>query len=303
MAPCLSSLLPLLSFSLLLLSPSSLAATSSTTADLTNHGGPLLNGNLNLTFIWYGDFGRSTKNVMRVLVKSLSSNGVFSLQPHVTEWWKVVEGFHEAAGKGKGPINLQVGQQFTDPKCSAGKNVNADVIKGLVKKYNAGDPKAVPVIFTGRDVKVQGLCTGNCSFHGVLENKPYLIVGNPEKECPGQCGWPFMRADTGPIGVQMSPPNGNVGTDSMVIAFAQGLVNLVTNPFSSGFFQSNNNNTIEAGTACPRVFGTGALPGYTGKMRIDPDTGGSFNAHGTNGFKFLLPAVWDPKTHSCWTLM
>ncbi|XP_065853942.1 protein EXORDIUM-like [Euphorbia lathyris] len=303
MASCLPNLL-LLSFSLFLLFHSSLAATTSTTAVLTNHGGPILAGNLNLTFIWYGNFGRPAKNVMRAFVKSLTSNGDFiSFQPHVTEWWTTVEGFQEAAGKGKGPITVQIGKEFNDAKCSAGKDVTTDIIKDLVKKYDAGDPNSIPVIFTGRDVKVQGLCTGNCSFHGVLEKKPYLIVGNPEKECPGQCGWPFSKADIAPIGVQMNPPNGNVGTDSMLIAFAQGLVNIVTNPFSSGFFQSNDTQTIEPASACPRIFGTGSFPGYIGKIRIDPDTGGVFNAHGNNGTKFLLPAIWDPKTHSCWTLM
>ncbi|XP_065854924.1 protein EXORDIUM-like 6 [Euphorbia lathyris] len=302
MSLCLPNLL-LLSFPLLLLFHSSLAATTSTTAVLTNHGGPILTGNLNLTFIWYGNFGRSAKNVIGGFVKSLTSNGESSLQPHVSEWWTIVEGFQEAAGKGKGPIRVQVGKQFTDAKCSAGKDVTTDIVKDLLKKYGAGDANAIPVIFTGRDVKVQGLCTGNCSFHGVFENKPYLIVRNPEKECLGQCGWPFSKTDIGPIGVQMNPPNGNVGTDSMVIAFAQGLVNLVTNPFSSAFFQSNDTHTIEPASACPRIFGTGSLPGYTGKIRIDPGTGGAFNAHGTNGTKFLLPAIWDPKTKSCWSLM
>lgn len=163
MAYCLPNLLLLLSFSLVI---SSLAATTTTTAVITNHGGPLLAGNLNLTYIWYGRFGRSTKNVMAAFVKSLTKDGVYSLQPHVTEWWNIVEGFQLA----NAPINVQVGKQFTDANCSVGKFVTPDSVKGLVQKYNGGTPYAVPVIFTARGVKVQGLCNGNCSIHGVLGN-------------------------------------------------------------------------------------------------------------------------------------
>uniref|UniRef100_A0A2C9VAA9 Uncharacterized protein n=1 Tax=Manihot esculenta TaxID=3983 RepID=A0A2C9VAA9_MANES len=221
-------------------------------------------------------------NAIRAFLDSLNYNAGANLQPQVSEWWKVVGDYAN-----KGPINVKETKQVTDTNYSTGKNVTRDRLKPLVEKATADDKEAIPVIFTAKDVNVQGLSAGKCSEHGVLENKPYLIVGNPENECPGACAWPFHKSDKGPIGVILNPPNGNVGADTMIIAFAEGL---------------HDDGPIEADSACHRVFGSGALPGYTGKVRIDPNTGGGFNAHGSRGRKFLLPAVWDPKAQACWTL-
>ncbi|KAJ9185616.1 hypothetical protein P3X46_005225 [Hevea brasiliensis] len=300
MASSLPNPFLLLPFSLLLLLPSCLG---NSTVAITHHGGPILTGNLNLTFIWYGQFGRVQKNALRAFVDSLNYNAAANLQPQVSQWWKIVEGFQDAAGKPNAPIIVKVVKQITDVDYSVGKVFTRDSVKPLIQKASSDDKDAIPVIFTAKDVSVDGLCKGKCSEHGVLENKPYLLVGNPENECPGACAWPFHKSDSGPVGVTLNPPNGNVGADAMAIAFAEGLVDIVTNPLNTGFFQENNESPIEAGSACHGVFGSGALAGYTGKVRIDPSTGGGFNAHGSRGKKFLLPAIWDPKTHACWTLM
>ncbi len=132
------------------------------------------------------------------------------------------------------------------------------------------------------------------------------MVGNPESECPGACAWPFHKSNHGPQGVTLQPPNGNIGADSMVVHFASGLAGAVTNPFKTGFFQlgtKNDHELVEAATACPNIFGSGALPGYTGKVRVDPANGGAFNTHGYKGMQFLVPAIWNPRTSSCWTPM
>lgn len=184
----------------------------------------------------------------------MNYNAGANLQPQVSEWWKVVGDYAN-----KGPINVKETKQVTDTNYSTGKNVTRDRLKPLVEKATADDKEAIPVIFTAKDVNVQGLSAGKCSEHGVLgnldlsfhvcqflnrcliiqytakfqlfcleivENKPYLIVGNPENECPGACAWPFHKSDKGPIGVILNPPNGNVGADTMIIAFAEGLVDV-----------------------------------------------------------------------------
>ncbi|ONK74106.1 uncharacterized protein A4U43_C03F2830 [Asparagus officinalis] len=53
---------------------------------------------------------------------------------------------------------------------------------------------------------------------------------------------------------------------------------------------------LEAVSACTGMFGTGSYPGYAGKLLVDPVTGASYNAKGVSGRKYLLPAMWDPKT-------
>ncbi|KAH7846674.1 hypothetical protein Vadar_016852 [Vaccinium darrowii] len=50
----------------------------------------------------------------------------------------------------------------------------------------------------------------------------------------------------------------------------------VTDPFDSGYFQGPAAAPLEAVTACPGIFGSGAYPGYTGSVLTDKATGASY---------------------------
>ncbi|GKB65869.1 EXORDIUM-like protein [Tanacetum coccineum] len=50
-------------------------------------------------------------------------------------------------------------------------------------------------------------------------------------------------------------------------------------------------------------YGKGAYPGYPGDLLVDSTTGASYNAHGANGRKYLVPAMYDPSTSTCSTLV
>jgi hypothetical protein len=51
------------------------------------------------------------------------------------------------------------------------------------------------------------------------------------------------------------------------------------------------------------VYGKGAYPGYAGQLLVDSATGASYNANGERGRKYLLPALFDPATSACSTLV
>ncbi|KAJ6730337.1 PHOSPHATE-RESPONSIVE 1 FAMILY PROTEIN [Salix viminalis] len=53
----------------------------------------------------------------------------------------------------------------------------------------------------------------------------------------------------------------------------------------------------------PGVYGKGSYPGYAGDVLVDSATGASYNAHGVNSRKYLLPALFDPSTATCATLV
>lgn len=292
-------------FLVLLLSPLVLGSSrgGGRPASLTYHRGPLLTGNVKLGLVWYGPFGRVQKNVIRSFIKSLNyrdQHGAY-MEPQVSAWWRVIESYRPRRRGVVAPINVKVVRQITDKNYSVGKVLIMDFIPGLVQKATGGDKNTIAVIFGARGVTVQGLCMGKCSQHGILGRQPYILVGDPETECPGTCAWPFYPSDYGPKGVTLQPPSGNVGADAMVVSLASALAGIVTNPYNSGFYRGSLTEQIEAGTACPNMFGSGAFPGYTGKVRVDPANGGAFNARGIHGKKFLLPAVWNPRTSSCWT--
>ncbi|XP_010276881.1 PREDICTED: protein EXORDIUM-like 4 [Nelumbo nucifera] len=303
----------------LLLLPSSGDSVITTKGYVTDHGGPLLKGDVNLAILWYGNVGRIQQSVILKFIGSLSKCNP-NLDPQVSTWWNMVESY-QSAGKrrheGEGdlkkdapptPIRVRIVNQTADRSYSFGKTITPHLIPDLVKKATEGaSPSTVAVILTARDVSVKTLCTGKCSEHGSvgkgLSSQLYVMVGNPMDECPQDCAWPFYKSVLRPVTFSMVPPNGDVAADAMVISLAQALAGLVTNPYHNGYFLQGYRHQIEAATACPNMFGSGAFPGYTGKMRFDPRTGGCFNAHGPAGEKFLLPALWDPATSSCWTLI
>ena len=128
----------------------------------------------------------------------------------------------------------------------------------------------------------------------IAGEQAYVAVGDPEEECP-ECAWPFLKSPSKPQGATMKPPSGDVGADSMVMLLAGGLAGAVTNPYGDGFYANGRGDEpLEATSNCAGIFASGALP-------VDPKNGGAFNVHGTGESKFLLPALWNPKTSSCWT--
>ncbi|KAK2972873.1 hypothetical protein RJ640_028401, partial [Escallonia rubra] len=131
----------------------------------------------------------------------------------------------------------------------------------------------------------------------------YIVVGNPVVECPARCLWPF-HLTSGNI-MALSPPSGEESADAIVFHFAAALAATVSNPFGTGFYAKHQGKdkaaVVEVATACFGVFGSGAFPGYSGRVRIDPKNGAGFNAHGLNHSKYLSPAVWDLNNSSCWT--
>ncbi|KAK5843217.1 Mitochondrial intermembrane space import and assembly 40 [Gossypium arboreum] len=279
-------------------------------ARMIYHGGPMLNGTIKLAIMWYGNCGKEIKNTMRNFIKSLSVPGKAKLQPQVTCWWKVVESYQSMipdTKPGKSPkIRVKVVKQSGEKTYKYGKVLTLQGhIPELIEHVTKGDTELFPVIVAARDVSIQGICNGKCADHLLTEDphpRPYIIVGNPETECPGECGWPFFPADMGPKGPVLKPPSGNMAADAMVVAFAGALVDAITNPMNDALYHSNKAKKLGPATVCKGIFGRGAAPGNPGEVLTDPKTGGSFNAHGNNNKKFLLPAIWNPKTKSCWTV-
>ncbi|KAK0592993.1 hypothetical protein LWI29_028762 [Acer saccharum] len=316
MASIIPSRLLVLAFSLLLLLPSfSLAHQRrphhfrGKRDKITYHGGGLLTGNINLVLIWYGNFDQPTKDTVKSFIDSFNFDykGYHHSQPTVAKWWNLVENYQSAAWprgvrkKSKVKVIREVSEQ-----CYWGKILTMDFIPKLVQKAVGGTPNTVAVLFTAKDVAVHGLCTGKCQLHGMLKKKqPYIVVGNSEIECPGSCMWPFHSSEYFPRGgVVLKSPNGNAVGDSMVVHLASGLAELVTNPGNTGFYGGTKYKPIEiTGGRCRNVFGkrASAKKGRPGILRYAYG-GKAFNAYGKYGKKFLLPALYNPKTKGCTSL-
>ncbi|XP_052200885.1 protein PHOSPHATE-INDUCED 1-like [Diospyros lotus] len=278
-----------------------------TSSTLRYHNGPLLYGKISVNLIWYGQFKPAQRSIVSDFISSLPAFS--SSKPSVAGWWKTTEKYYRLAAKTRklsSLPSLSLGKQILDESYSMGKSLSEAQIKQLAAK--GGQSNAVNVVLTASDVTVDGFCMSRCGTHGYSRSSKshkfaYIWVGNSETQCPGQCAWPFHQPIYGPQSPPLVAPNGDVGIDGMVINLASLLAGTATNPFGNGFYQGATDAPLEAASACPGVYGKGAYPGYAGDLLVDPATGASYNAHGTNGRKYLVPALFDPATSSCSTLV
>ncbi|XP_054778822.1 protein EXORDIUM-like 2 [Prosopis cineraria] len=270
---------------------------------LAYNDGDLLTGSIDVALLWYGNVTKVQKNKILAFLKSINADRV--PQPNVATWWKVVESYQTFARKPPGPISVRVVSQKQDPGYSQGKVLIKDMIMALIPGLTGGNNNLLAIIVASDGVTVQNMCAGSCWQHGslTLNDKPqaYVLVGNPENECP-ICAWPFVRDVHSPRGSPvLRPPSSNLGADTMVMSLAGGLMGAVTNPHGEGFYVEYRNEEVDATASCKGVFGSGSSPGNPGKVLLDRRNFGSFNVYGVARHKFLIPGVWDPKTKSCWT--
>ncbi|XP_021900748.1 protein EXORDIUM-like [Carica papaya] len=278
------------------------------------HNGPLLSGKISVNLIWYGKFKSSQRAIISDFVNSLSPSMSKTEQPSVATWWQTTEKYYHLLKKSSSALSLYMGKQIIHQDYSLGKSLTTRQIIELASK---GEQKnAINVVLTSSDVTVEGFCSSRCGTHGSalssingrqgngkVSKFAYIWVGNSETQCPGQCAWPFHQPIYGPQTPPLVAPNNDVGLDGMVINFASLLAGTATNPFGSGYYQGAAEAPLEAASACPGVYGKGAYPGYAGNLLVDSATGASYNANGSTGRKYLLPAIYDPSTSSCSTLV
>ncbi|TKY71477.1 EXORDIUM 2 [Spatholobus suberectus] len=285
---------------LLLMNPTVGAQVEQQPLVLKYHNGQLLKGKITVNLLWYGSFTPIQRSIIVDFINSLSSPAGAPL-PSVESWWKTTEKY-----KG-GSSALVVGKQILHQTYSLGKYLKGTHLVSLASSFN--ELSAINVVLTAKDVAVDGFCRSRCGTHGSIgpvkekARTAYVWVGNSEAQCPGQCAWPFHQPIYGPQTPPLVAPNGDVGVDGMIINLATLLAGTVTNPFNDGYFQGPATAPLEAVSACTGLFGSGAYPGYPGRVLVDKTTGASYNAHGANGRKYLLPAMWDPQSSACKTLV
>ncbi|KAJ0026200.1 hypothetical protein Pint_08364 [Pistacia integerrima] len=247
------------------------------------HGGPLLSGNIPINLIWYGKFSLAQRAIVSDFIASLSKPT--AEQPSVASWMNLTAKFYQVTTIPDSLV-LSLGKEVLDENYSQGKSLTSAQLYELAKK--GGEDNLINVLLTSADVTVEGFCQGRCGTHALVSRSMRMAIPRVNKwtnDCP------------------LKAPNSDIGLDGMVINVASLLAGTVTNPFGNGFFQGPQEAPLEASTACPGVFGKGAYPGFAGTLLVDSKTGASYNANGISGKKYLLPAMIDPETSTCTTLV
>lgn len=232
---------------------------------LTYHGGDLLQGDLLISILWYGNFSPPQKSIVVDFILSLNHIDPQKDQhskSSVSLWWGTVQTYMKKAGKK--PTRISLSTQLSDKNYTIGKNLKKSHVSELAHRVNS-PPGGLTLVLTSHDVAVEDFCMSNCGSHGHKGNSVFIWVGNSVIQCPGQCAWPFHQPVYGPQ-TPLGAPNGDVGMDGMVINIASLLAGSVTNPFGSGYYMGSAEAPLEAASACPGVYGKGAYPGYAGVL-------------------------------------
>ncbi|KAI5066708.1 hypothetical protein GOP47_0019332 [Adiantum capillus-veneris] len=308
-------------------------------AGLSYHNGPLLTGPspLHLYFLWYGSFSPAQKQILSDFASSVSPSSSIP-SPSVSSWWSTAASYTDSSHSHVSSTIALSAQTSVTPSRSI-VLTRESIASLLLHTLESGelpiDERGIYFVLTGEEVAVEGMCVSACGFHDHLQvnnttskqnvqegkahdnedlhlqvkigasnkkasNVVFAWVGNSQRQCPGQCAWPFALPEYGPQGAApLVPPNGDVGMDGMVINLATLLVGAATNPRGAGYFQGPSTEPLEAASACTGIFGSGAYPGFPGILRTDHHSGASFNVHGTNGRMFLLPSIWNPASQTC----
>jgi len=279
---------------------------------LSYHNGPVLHGDIAVSILWYGQFTQVQKTIIYDFVLSLTMMPQ-AASPSVAQWWSTIDQQYlskaaratpNAAGGEAKRTQVLLAGQVSDDNCSMGRSLTLAQVSALAARAK---PKkgGVALVFTAQDVTVEGFCMSQCGLHGsdAQSGTAYVWVGNAATQCPGQCAWPFHQPEYGPQGSPLMPPNGDAAVDGMIVNLASEFAGVVTNPFGDAYYQGSRDAPLEAAAACPGQFGSGSYPGYAGNLKIDQASGASYNANGAQGRKYLLPALFNPSTLACSTLV
>ncbi|KAJ1258653.1 hypothetical protein BS78_10G091900 [Paspalum vaginatum] len=272
---------------------------------LTYHGGAVLHGDIPVSIVWYGNFTADQKSIVLDFIDSLTSKPASST-PSVAQWWSTIyTTYLSNASTAGGATRVLLGAQVADEACSLGRSLTLAQVAQLAAGARPARG-ALALVLTDADVVVAGFGSVRCGLHGADAGAGYAYAwaGDAARQCPGQCAWPFAAPAYGPPDPKpLGAPNGDVGADGMMVTLASMVAGAVTNPFGDAYYQGEKDAALEACTACTGFYGSGSYPGYAGNVLVDADTGGSYNAVGAGGHKYLLPAIYDPAKPGCSTLV
>jgi len=229
------------------------------------HGGPVMGGNVNIYYIWYGNWsGNTAITLLPTLVNDLSASGVPGGYEHINTTYSIsgstISGTMSIAGQGNDSYSL--GTALTDAN-----------IKTIVAAYAGAtpDPKGIYFVLTSADVnETSGFCTQYCGWHthGTISgvDVKYSFVGNPAR-CLSAC------AD------QSTSPNGNAGADGMASIIAHESEEAISDPDLNAWYDRQG---AENADKCAWTFGTTSTT----------PTGALYNLVGASGTDWLIQRNW-----------
>jgi hypothetical protein len=242
---------------------------------ISYHGGPVMLGNVNVYFIWYGNWTSGARPSDSQTTVTLL-NQFFAPTGGIggSGYERINTTYTDANGT---PISGNVALAgSTSVGYSNGSRLKDSTIQQIVKNaISSGalrnDPNGVYFVLTSSDVaETSGFCTRYCGWHthaNILGSDiKYSFVGNPDR-CPNACEW------------QTNSPNGDSGADGMANIMAHESEEAISDPDLNAWYDSSGQENADK---CAWRFG----PVQT------TSTGAEYNQVFGN-YKWLIQLNWD----------
>ncbi|KAK2641061.1 hypothetical protein Ddye_022824 [Dipteronia dyeriana] len=286
-----------------------------TTFGLSYNGGRIMTEPVSVSLIWFGTgWQESGRDTIRNAINSLTPSPYKDSEvPTLGDWWDVIRQYKDGSNS---PVTdrVDVGAEcfFTGPQL----NMTLDQVVEIGQ-----------TVFNQTAIEGFG---GNLSCNRVFEadeNSIYLIVfsytvmflvGQKQREMMDLCSGKFQLKIFGNITVNMTwarepqnaadhcsnfiggsyyvgPPNGDEKIDSLVGYMLAKIAEEVTDRDGSGW-SSNDGTGLTVSSSCTSPFQKmeSGPPLYT-----DEDRKISFNAVSLNGYRYIIPYIWNQKIRNC----
>lgn len=206
---------------------------------ISYHGGPVMLGNTNIYYIWYGNWnGNSAPTILTDLARNIGGSPYYNINTtyydgsnnHVS---------NAVSYAGSTTDNYSQGTALSDGAIQS--VVSSAISSGRLPK----DSNAVYFVLTSADVNAtSGFCTNYCGWHthGSISGSDikYSFVGNADR-CPSSCA------------AQTTSPNGNAGADGMASVISHELEEATTDPDLNAWYDRRGQENADK---CAWTFGT-----------------------------------------------
>jgi hypothetical protein len=210
------------------------------------HNGPVIHGQQNVYFIWYGNWtngthasdSQTTVNLLDALFSSSGLNG--------SPYYRINTTYGDTSANVSGNVVLI---NSTTDNYSQGKRLSDAKIKTIVTSAISSarlpkDANALYFVLTSSDVsESSGFCTQYCGWHTHAtisgSDIKYAFIGNPDR-CSSACE------------DQTTSPNGDSGADGMASVMTHEAEETVTDPDLNAWYDSSG---AEDADKCAWKFG------------------------------------------------
>ncbi|XP_031277227.1 uncharacterized protein LOC116135651 [Pistacia vera] len=268
-----------------------------------------------VSLLWFGtrweESGRETiRNAIASLVPSRYNAGDSEV-PTLGDWWDIVRQYRDDSNAqvtdrvSVGAECFYSGSELNmtlDRVVEIGKSVfNKTAVEGsggrlnCTRVFDVDENRIYHILFSYSVMFFEGQqqreftdwCSGKFQLPGMMVS---MTWAREPQIAADQCSISFRRSS------YLGPPNGDEKIDSLVGHMVAKIAEEVTDQDGRGWI-SNDGTGLTISSSCISPFGEAkTLPP---PLYVDEERRFSFNAVGLNGYRYIVPYIWDQNIRNC----